>query len=75
MSIGEKTFGFDPFQSTSVIDGNISPDGHLNGRLDRQSGNHQDLSITFMGNAAAKGTIDGTLQSGRCRWTVTLHRG
>ncbi len=76
MSIGGKGFGFDPFGSTTVIRGEVSDDGHLSGRLVRQGADHQDLSISFdaMG-AAATDAISGTLQSGRCRWTVTLRRG
>lgn len=75
MSIGEHGFGFDPFQSTTVIDGTIGSDGHLRGDLVRQSAAHQSLSISFEGATMGSGTIQGTLQSGRCRWTVTLHRG
>jgi hypothetical protein len=75
MSIGEGGFGLDPFGSTAVIRGTISSDGHLSGALVRQGAEHQVLSITFEGAAAGSGAISGTLQSGRCRWTVTLHRG
>jgi hypothetical protein len=75
MSIGEKGFGLDPFQSTIVIRGDVGNDGHLSGTLTRQGPEHQDLSIAFEGMAVGSETISGTVQSGRCRWTVTLHRG
>lgn len=79
MSIGEKGFGFDPFQSTTVIQGVVNKDGRLSGSLSRQGGARQDLSIVFDGTAnqvnSKAETIGGTLVSGRCQWTVTLHRG
>jgi hypothetical protein len=75
MSIGEKGFGFDPFQSTTVIQGTVSSDGHFSGKLARQGAEHQNLSIGFEATATGSDAIDGTLQSGRCHWTVTLHRG
>ena len=75
MSIGENGFGFDPFQSTTVIRGEVTKDGHLSGKLIRQGGDHQNLSITFEGVASRSEAINGTLLSSRCRWTVALHRG
>jgi hypothetical protein len=75
MTIGKKGFGLDPFQSTAVIHGDVGDDGHLRGSLVRQGADHQDLSIGFEGMAAGSDAISGTLQSGRCHWTVTLHRG
>jgi len=77
MSIGSKGFGFDPFQSTTVIHGEVGKDGRLIGSLNRQGADRQDLSVSFEASASAAGaeTIDGTLVSGRCRWTVTLRRG
>jgi hypothetical protein len=77
MSIGSKGFGFDPFRSTTVIQGEVGKDGRLIGSLNRQGADRQDLSVSFEGSASAAGaeTIDGTLVSGRCRWTVTLRRG
>jgi hypothetical protein len=75
MSIGKREFGFDPFQSTAVIRGELSDDGHLSGRLVRQGGDHSGLSLVFEATAAGSEEIHGTLQSGRCRWTVALHRG
>lgn len=79
MSIGENGFAFDPFQSTTVVQGVVSNDGHLTGSLVRQGGDRQRLSIDFAGAANQLGTqpdtIRGTLTSGRCQWTVALHRG
>jgi hypothetical protein len=75
MSIGKNGFGFDPFESTTVIQGEVGKDGHLHGTLVRQGPEHQNLSISFDGMASESETISGTLQSGRCHWTVTLHRG
>jgi hypothetical protein len=75
MSIGESGFGLDPFQSTAVIRGTVSDGNHLSGKLVRHDAEHQDLSIAFEGMATGSDAISGTLQSGRCRWTVTLHRG
>lgn len=75
MSIGSQGFGFDPFQSTTVINGRISDDGHLTGSFSRQGAQHQDLSIAFDGKVSGSDLIDGTLRSGHCHWSVTLHRG
>jgi hypothetical protein len=47
LSIGEKGFGFDPFQSTTVIQGVVGKDGRLTGNLARQAGDRQDLSVIF----------------------------
>ena len=75
MSIGKGGFGFDPFRGVTVIRGDVSDDGHLVGKLVRQGPEHQDLSIAFEGVATGSDEITGALQSGRCHWTVTLHRG
>jgi hypothetical protein len=75
MSIGERGVGLDPFQSTSVIRGKVSDDGHLSGSLIRQDADHQDHAIVFAGTAAGSDAISGVLKSGRCSWTVTLRRG
>jgi hypothetical protein len=75
MSIGKGVFAFDPFESTATVRGELGDNGHLNGRLIRQGADHQDLSISFAGVAEGTDAINGTLQSGRCRWMVTLHRG
>jgi len=75
LTIGEKGFGFDPFQSTTVLYGSVSADGRLKGALTRPGGDRQNLTISFEGIASGEDAIGGTLQSGRCRWTVNLHRG
>jgi len=75
MTIGENGFGFDPFQSTTVIQGTVGKDRHLVGSLTRLGADHQNMSVSFDGQAADGETITGTLSSGRCHWTVTLHRG
>ncbi len=75
MSIGGTGFGLDPFQSTTIIRGEVGDDGRLVGRLVRHGPDHHDLSIAFEGSATGSAAISGTLQSGRCRWTVTLRRG
>ncbi len=74
LSIGEDGFGFDPFQSTTIIHGRID-DGHLRGTLVRQGADHREVSIAFQAVASTSDQINGTLQSGRCRWTVMLRRG
>ena len=75
MSIGKQGFGFDPFQSTAVVHGKVSEDGRLSGSTIRRGADRQELSLVFEGMAQAEPEIAGTLRSGRCRWTVTLHRG
>jgi hypothetical protein len=75
LTIGAGDFGFDPFQSTTVIQGAIGRDGHLTGMLVRQSTNHQPISISFDAMTSGAETIVGELVSGRCHWHVTLHRG
>jgi hypothetical protein len=78
MSIGGRSFGFDPFQSTTVIQG-TNDEGILRGTLTRAGGNKQTLSISFEGQAGkddeGKVTITGTLSSSHCRWHVALKRG
>src|SRR5208337_4745591 len=46
MSIGDRTFGFDPFQGTMVIHGVVGEDGRLTGSLVRQGSQQQGMSIT-----------------------------
>jgi hypothetical protein len=75
MTVGEEGFGLDPFQSTTVIHGKISDDSHLVGNLVRQAPEHREVSISFDGIARGSDAISGKLQSGRCHWTVELHRG
>ena len=75
MTIGEHGFAFDPFQSNQVVRGDIGESNQLLGKLVVTGPEHRDLSLVFAGTAATADAIEGSLQSGRCRWTVTLHRG
>jgi hypothetical protein len=79
MTVGGKTFAFDPFQGTTVINGTMSDAGILEGTLSRPGGGQQVVSISFSGTAThhvdGEDTIDGQLVSGRCSWTVELKRG
>jgi hypothetical protein len=75
MSIGANGFGFDPFQSTTVLHGELSNDGRLAIKCDRQILVVTALTRKRAGEAAGPEAINGTLQSGRCRWTVALRRG
>jgi hypothetical protein len=75
MTIGAHGFAFDPFQGTEVVRGDVAKDSRLVGKLARTGPGRQDLSIAFEGTATTNNTIDGLLQSGRCRWSVALHRG
>jgi hypothetical protein len=49
MSIGERGFGLDPFQSTAVIRGKVGEDGHLSGSLIRRDADHQDHAVVLEG--------------------------
>jgi hypothetical protein len=75
MTIGGGGFGFDPFQSTTVIQGAVGRDGHLGGTFISQDAHHQPISITFNATATGGEAITGELVSGRCRWAVALRRG
>jgi hypothetical protein len=79
MSIGRKTFAFDPFQGTLVISGTVSDADHLQGTLSRVGSGQQVVSISFAGDArqhdGEEDSIDGHLVSGHCSWTVNLKRG
>jgi hypothetical protein len=79
MNIGPTRFGFDPFQSTVVITGDVAPDGHMKGTMVRAGAEKQVSSISFQGQAkdgtAETETIIGELASGSCHWSVLLRRG
>ena len=78
MRIGGNTFAFDPFESTTIINGNVEGDV-LKGSLTRIGGGHRQLSITFEGHARTgpdrEKAIEGVLASGHCVWQVVLARG
>ena len=77
MTIASDSFAFDPFTSTTVINGTVQRNT-LKGTLSRPGQGGRTLSISFEGRAeraAEQGeTITGTLASGGCSWQVTLHR-
>ena len=75
MTIGRQRFGFDPFGSSAVIQGDVGADGSLKGTLVREGKDREKLTLEFDGVASGSGTVDGVLHSARCRWTVSLHRG
>lgn len=75
LTIGGGDFGFDPFRSTTVIQGIVGRDGQLNGTFVRQDAHHQPISISFSAEATDGELITGQLVSGRCRWAVVLRRG
>jgi hypothetical protein len=79
MTIGRTKFGFDPFQSTVVITGDVAADGHMEGTTVRAGAEKQVSSIRFQGQAkggtAETEAITGELASGSCHWSVLLGRG
>ena len=75
LSIGTGGCGFDPFQSTTVISGNVASNGHLAGTMVRAGGGRPLLSVSFDAAPSDRDTIRGTLSSGHCHWSVTLRRG
>ena len=56
MSIGPKGFAFDPFQSTTVVQGAVDKDGHLSATVARLGGEKQNLTIEFNGAANQSGS-------------------
>jgi hypothetical protein len=79
MTIGPTRFGFDPFQSTVAITGDVATDGHMEGTMARTGAEKQVSSISFQGQAKGGTTeaeaITGELASGSCHWSVLLRRG
>ncbi len=78
MRIGGNTFAFDPFESTTIINGEVEG-AELKGVLTRVGGGHRTLSMTFTGRAntetSSRDVIEGVLSSGNCAWQVMLTRG
>ena len=78
LTIRDGKFAFDPFQSTTVIDGLAGDSGQLAGSLTRVSNGQQMASISFTATESRRPsgeeTIEGNLVSGRCRWAVSLKR-
>jgi hypothetical protein len=78
MSIGNSTFAFDPFQSTTVLSGKIGPTGDLQAEAVRPVPGNKPVMMGFLGRIQKSEGLDriaGTLTSGRCHWSVTLRRG
>jgi len=79
MAVGSSTFAFDPFQSTIALNGRILEKRILKGEQVRPGGATPEASIVFDGivvrTEQGEEAISGTLSSGRCRWSVRLHRG
>jgi hypothetical protein len=78
MSVGSKTFAFDPFQSTAVLQGKIGPAGDLFGEAVRPISGNRSITIGFLGRIQPPDGVErivGTLTSGRCHWSVVLLRG
>jgi hypothetical protein len=75
LTIGGGDFGFDPFQSTTIIQGTVGRDGQLGGTFIRQDTQHHPISISFNAAAVDREAITGELISGRCHWAVALRRG
>ncbi len=76
MRVGSGVFAFDPFGSTTVINGTVKADT-FEGTLSRLGAEHRELSINFRGRARADADseiVEGTLTSGRCSWVVKLTR-
>jgi hypothetical protein len=78
MTIGNSTFAFDPFQSTTVLQGKLDAAGDLMGEADRPVPGIRSVTMRFLGriqhSEGGEGIV-GTLASGRCHWSVTLLRG
>lgn len=78
MTLGGGRFSFDPFQSVTAIAGKVER-GRLEGESTRTVPGANGVTIRFVGtmNRPADGpaAIDGTVSSGRCAWTVSLHPG
>jgi hypothetical protein len=78
MTVGRKTFSFDPFQGTTVINGEISPVAHFDGSFSRAISGQKPVSISFTGVALHRDdgamTIEGELTSGHCSWSVSMKR-
>lgn len=80
MTIRGDKFAFDPFQSTTVIQGTISKLGRVQGNLSSTGGNKMPGYASFDGSAktddAAEQSIAiiGTLRSDTCHWAVRLQR-
>ena len=78
MTLSSREFSFAPFGGVIVIQGKVDKD-HLEGSSTGGAPGQKSITIQFTGtiNHPADGppTIQGTMTSSRCTWSVTLHRG
>jgi hypothetical protein len=78
MTLSSKEFSFAPFSGVVVIQGKVDKD-HLEDSSNGGALGQKSTTIQFTGtiNHPTNGppTIEGTTTSGRCTWSVTLHRG
>lgn len=78
MSASRDKFAFDPFQSTTIIHGDVVK-GRLTGRLERIGGDHRVSAIELDAQATTGSdgnqSIQGELKSGSCQWHIELHPG
>jgi hypothetical protein len=78
MSVGRNTFSFDPFQSTSVLQGEVGSAGDLVGEAVHPVPGNRSSTMGFLGRIQHRDGVDrivGMLTSGRCHWSVSLLRG
>lgn len=77
MTLGAIEFSFDPFGSIIDIQGKVEKD-HLEGSSNQAAPGQKGITIAFAGAidrpASGPPVIRGTVNSGHCTWTVTLHR-
>jgi hypothetical protein len=78
MTLSSKEFSFDPFGSVIVIQEKVDQ-GHLEGSVTRAAPGEKGLTFQFAGTlnhpADKPPTIQGTMTSGQCAWSVILRRG
>jgi hypothetical protein len=78
MTLSSTEFSFDPFGGVIVIPGKVDKD-RLEGASAAAAPGQKSITIQFTGafNHPDDGppSIQGTMTSGRCAWSVTLRRG
>ena len=78
MTLSSREFSFAPFSGVNVIQGKVDKD-HLEGSSTGGAPGQKTITIQFTGtiNHPTDGppTIQGTMTSSRCTWSVTLHPG
>ena len=77
LTLGSKTFSFDPFGSVTVIPGTVARD-HLEGSTTVAAPGQKGVAFQFTGTINQPGhgqsMIQGSLTSAQCTWRVALHR-